>query len=859
MRKFLLLLALPFCAMTSYAQSSSQISAAKSMAKAYGYSDAEIDAAINRNAGKETGQAAQNVATQAAPAAPAVYELEAQPADTARLKKTAPNMPSRQTDIFGHDYFRSRGLSLIPSYNAPVPESYVLGPGDELVIDVWGAATQHVVTTIDNDGSISLYDLGPVYLSGMNVKAAENYLRGQLGRIYSGLDDQNGDTFMRLSVGKIKGVVVSVTGEVAVPGLYTIPSLSSIASVIYMAGGVTPDATVRNITLYRGGRAVSGFDLYGLIFKGTFDQNIRLQDGDIISVEPYKLTVAATGAITRPMRYELKDGESISDLIKYAAGFRTDSRRDEVNVVRRNILSGESFDVNESEYRSFPLKDGDTVNFRSNPEVLSNRVTVSGPVNHPGAYAISGGLNDLQSLINAAGGLRDGAYTGRGQIYRLDENRLPVFITFNLGDVLSGKEKVELRREDRVTIFDRQEFLEKDSIAVSGHVANPGLFRFYDGMTAADALLLAKGVRNDAYTDRGQISRLNHDGVRQIIPFNVADALSGSGNIKLMRSDTIRVYSVRELVEDADITVNGEVRKPGTNTYHEGLTLRDVIMMAGGFTNGADLSNLEVSSRGGKERGTVAIYDIEAKPELLGMMLKPYDIVSVRRLTYFKAQTAVTVSGEVKSPGTYVVDKGETRLSDIIAKVGGFTDEAYIKGAKLTRRLTEEEIERQKLAVMIANKNLDKKDTIDLGTLSSEFYIGINLDKAIAEPGSKYDVVLRAGDIITVPEKNSTVKISGAVFYPNTTTYDPSYGWKDYVSQAGGFTKHAMRGRTYAIHMNGEVSTVAKGMRIEPGTEIVVPERDESERQPVSPAEIAAIATSATSIASLVATLVTLL
>lgn len=860
MRKLILFTALIGASLASYAQSASEISAAKSMARAYGYSDAEISAVLNHNIG---GTAAQTVAAPTVTVTPTVstpetFNLDDQATDVTIIEPAAPASATSTGNIFGHSYFTSKGLSIIPSYNAPVPASYVLGPGDELVIDIWGATTQHVVSTIGNDGSITLFDLGPVYLSGMNVTSAENYLKEELGRIYSGLEGDKGDTFMRLSVGKIKGVVVSVTGEVAVPGTYTIPSLASVASAIYLAGGVTENATVRNIVLYRSGKEVSRFDLYDLVFKGKFDQNFRLQENDIISVEPYTLVVTASGTITRPMRYELKAGESIADLIEYAAGFRTTSRRDEVNVLRRNSLSGESFDVKDSQFKSFILKDGDVVNFRSNPDVLSNSVTISGPVNYPGTYAISDSLHDVAALVNAAGNLREGAYTHRGQINRLDENRLPVFITFDLEKVLNGEEKVELYREDRVTLFSLLEFIEDYTISVSGHVTNPGTFRFYEGMTVADAILLARGVRDDAFTERGQITRMDHQGVPQIISFDVADVLDGRDNPALVRDDNIRIYSIRELKEDANLTITGEVQRPGTATYREGITLRDVVMLSGGFTNGADLSNLEISSRGGRERGTVATYNLEEHPELMNMGLKPYDIIAVRRLTYFKPQTAVAVEGEVMSPGTYVVDKAETRLSDIISKVGGFTDEAYIHGARLTRHLTPEESEQLRTAVLIANQSLTGRDTINLNNIQESFNIGIKLDKAIENPGSKYDIILRAGDVISVPVRNTTVKVTGAVFYPNTVAYDQSYGWKDYVAQAGGFVKGARKGKAYAVHMNGEVSTVAKGMKIEPGSEIYVPERSQKERQPMSPVEISAIATSTASLASLVASIIRL-
>lgn len=832
------------------AQSAAEISAAKSMARQYGYSDTEINAVLNHNIGGTTSAAAVTSGTTTAPAAAVTAEVT----DVTVIEAAAPEeQPTTGSNIYGHDYFTSKGLSVIPSYNAPVPASYVLGPGDEIVIDVWGSTNSHVVATIGNDGSISAFDLGPVYLSGMTVDKAESYLKNQLSRIYSGLSTSNGETNLRLSVGKIKGVVVNITGEVAVPGAYTIPSLSSITSAIFMAGGVTDNASVRNIALYRAGRKVSSFDLYAFIFKGKLDQNTRLQDGDIINVEPYSNVVSISGAITRPMRYEMKADETIEDLIVYAGGFKTDARKDEVNVTRvnGNGSTGESNDVKKGAFASFKLKDADEVSVRSTPKVLANRVTLGGNVVYPGSYAISGKISNVKELISAAGGLREGAYMERGQIERLDDNLLTTYLSFDLKKVMDGTEIIPLVREDKVTIFSQTDFTEDLNVTVTGYVTEPGTFTFHEGMTTADAIVLAHGIRMDAYKGRGQINRTDEDGSQIILSFNVQAAIDGTEAIPLKRGDEVRIFSRRELLQDATVTISGEVTAPQTFTYRDGMTLMDLVMMAGGFTNGADLTNLEIATRGGRERGEVMALDVETDASALEYPLKPYDAVSVRRLTFFKPQTTVTVDGEVITPGTYVVDKAEVRLSDVLARVGGFTEEAYIHGARLTRMLTEEEQVRQETAVMIANQNRGINDTIDVASLQDHYSVGIELDKALDKPGSKYDIVLRAGDIISVPAYNSTVKISGGVFYPNVVQYDQRAGWRAYVAQAGGFTKLARKRKTYAIHLNGKVSTVRHGMSVEPGSEIVVPERQDKDRS-VSPAEIAALASSATSLIYLI-------
>lgn len=607
-------------------------------------------------------------------------------------------------------------------------------------------------------------------------------------------------------------------------------------------------------------------------------------------------------------------------------------------------MGNQSIDVPESDFASFRLHDGDRVSVRTYSALDQNSVSIAGPVKYPGAYAIDGNIKDVASLINAAGGLMDGAYTEKGQIRRLDKDRIPIYITFNLEDVLSGKAEVALEREDAVTLYRKSEFIEQKNVTIEGHVIRPGSYKFTEGMTLSDLLLEARGVREDTYGDRGLLHRISEDGTRVLLTFNVDkvlsgeesivleredavrifsirelredatvsigghvkspgtfpyyegmtladlileargiredtysdnaqlrrttadgtpvlltfnvnDVISGKNNITLEREDAVRIFSIKELREETTVTIGGHVQSPGTFPYYEGMTLEDLILTGGNFANGSDLRNIQISHRGGRERGSVEIVDVENNPDILSRQLLPYDVVSVRRLTYFHSQIIVTVNGEVISPGPYAFDEAEVRLSDVMSKVGGFTDAAYLHGANLTRVLTPEEVERQKVAVMIANQSLDDENKIDLGKLSDRFHIGIDLEKAMAKPGSISDITLRDGDIIEIPILNNTVKISGGVFYPNTVTFDKKLSWRDYVRQAGGFTKHARKCKTYAVYMNGKV---AVGRRIvpEPGMQLIVPERKESERHEMSPVEIAAIATSSTSLASMVLSLI---
>lgn len=833
------------------AQSASEIAAAKSMARAYGYSENEINAVLNHNISGGTSASANAPAADAPAATAAVVAPVTEVTVIEAAEKPVTDTPA---DIYGHSYFTSSGLSIIPSYNAPVPAAYVLGPGDELLVDIWGATVSHVTATIGNDGGISISDLGPVYLSGMTLSQAEGFLKEQLGRIYSGLSGNNPDTFMKLSIGKIKGVSVNVSGEVATPGLYSIPSLATIPSVIYMAGGVKESGSVRNIALFRHGRKVADFDLYDFLFKGKFNENLRIQDGDVITVASYNNIVTVEGAVMRPMRYEMKEGENVKDLIAYANGFSQAAQRTSVNVHRRGIQGNTSIDVPESDFSTFKLKDGDRLSVRTYKALDKNSVSIFGPVKYPGAYALGEGIVDLESLVKAAGGLIEGAYTGKGQISRKDANRQPEFFTFDLDRVLDGSRKILLQREDIVTLYSHEDMTPDRYVSIDGAVVAPGVYSYSTGLRLRELIRDAGGLADDAYIANGQITREGSDGHPVIVPFNVEEVTNGSVSVSLLPGDAVRIYSIKELRKDAIITINGEVNAPGEYVYRDGMTLEELVGLAHGCTLGVDLTNVEISTRGGRERGSVRTIDLETDASLWKAELSPFDMVSFRRQTYFRPQTAVTVNGEVLAPGTYVIAKTQVRLSDVIERIGGFTDDAYPHGAKLTRVLTDEERERQRRAVEIAASKLDGNVKVNSIILGDRYDIGIDLELAIKSPGSVADVILRAGDIIEIPQMNNTVKISGGVNYPNTVAYDDKQPWSYYISQSGGYTKRARKGQVYAVYMNGQVARRGK-ITLEPGMEIVVPERDASQDRQLSPAEIASLASSTTSIASLVVAL----
>ena len=762
--KILLSAAIAFASFYSVsAQSASEIAAARSMARSYGYSDSEIDAMMNQKGGSQSGK------TQTQKTVAGVTNVTVE-ANEGEVIAPAPERIKSDKDIYGHDFFSSNGLSVIPSLNAPVPESYVLGPGDEVVIDIWGSTTSTIMATIGSDGSIPVEDLGPVYIAGQTVSSAEKTLKAKLSRIYSDLSGSDPGSNLRLTTGRIKGVTVNVLGEVNVPGLYTLPSLSSISSAIYMAGGVTETGSVRVIKLYRGGKQVSTFDLYEFIFEGKYDENLRLQDNDIISVEAAGKVVKIEGAVNRAMSYELKENETVKDALDYALGFKYNAVTDKIHLERISTGLGMAYDLAESQFGSFKVENGDKISVKENRVLFENRVQISGAVMYPGAYALGDGITTVGSLIEAAGGLLEDAFKDRGQINRLDEDRRRVFVAFNVADVLNG------------------------------------------------------------------------------------------ADISLVREDSIHIFSIDSISLPGNVSINGFVNRPGDFRFDAGMTLGDLIMLAGGFADGVDSSKIEVASIGYREKGEVHTYNLIENPDALGTQLKKYDVVSVRRHTYFRNPSIIHLNGEVVTPGSYVIDKVEVRLSDVIERAGGFTDEAYVKGAKLTRVLTAEEQANQRMAYEMAMKNLGNGDSIDFTFLQDWYNVGIDLEKALENPGSAADLVLREGDIISVPQMNNVVRISGGVYVPTATSFDEKFQWKDYIKAAGGFTRDARKRKTYAIYMNGKIAARgSRNFKMEPGMELVVPEKKKDDGRHMTATEVAAIASSTSSVAAMILAIMNLI
>lgn len=785
-KTFSSLLGLILSASLAFGQTASEIEMAKSMARSYGYSDAEINAMMNGRGSSSQGSGAdvgQNQDRGRGTGQSTQIRPNAGAEDMNDINGGLNQIPDsrRQRDkefpdeIFGHNLFKSPELNFVPSYNIPTPANYKFAPGDEILIDIWGAVYMNYRFEISPDGSVVVPNLGPIYLAGSSVSEAEETVRQHLATIYSGMGGDEPNTFMKLSLGKIRSFSINVVGDVEYPGTYTMPSLSTVFAALYMAGGPTDLGSLRNVKVYRAGKQVVTMDIYDFIFKGDFSKNIRLEDNDLIKVDAYGTRVNIRGAVKRPMNYDLLSGETVADLLKYTSGFAGDANQSKVQVIRSFGDRRSTFDVPESQFRSFTFEDGDSVRVVRNISKNRNMVSIEGSVWYPGTYAISDNNSSLKGLIEMAGGLREESYLERAVVVRVDEKLDSIQMHFDVNEVMKGNQDIPLVNQDQVRIF-----------------ANP------------------------------------------------------------------------ELLPRTSVKTDGELNEPGEFSYHPGITIGDVVLLSGGYTIAADPSRVDVARRNyfsdnGRKSDTVSVvysFDLEARPEAEDFELMPYDIVIVRKDPNHAPQTSIRVEGEVLYPGTYVIEKNVVRVSDVISRAGGINKDAYMGGCVLERHLSKEEIFRAKQAMKMAQETLKDTSTFKNIDLNEAYTIGIDMNEIISNPGSYGDVILKDGDIIKIPQMNNTVRISGGVLNQNVISYRPEYSISDYIQQAGGYTKKAIRSQVYVTYMNGNVATKKSrgGMKAQPGCEIIVPVKEE--KKGISTAEIMSITTSTVSVATMVVSLI---
>lgn len=721
------------------------------------------------------------------------------------------SLESDELAIFGLDIFRTSNLTFEPSLNVATPENYVLGPGDEIIVDVYGASEITYQQFVTPDGSILVSGIGPIGIAGVTLSQARTRIFNRLSSIYSGLKGSNPSTFLQVSVGQVRSIKVNVVGNVLQPGTYTISSFASAFNALYFAGGPTESGSMRGIEVIRQGKKIAVLDVYKYLFEGDNSQNPQLQDQDILVVKPYLNRVKFAGNVKQPAVYEMKSQESFKDLLKISGGFSEGAFKKSVTIDRVGSQQKEVSTIFEDSYGNEMLQNGDSIYISKVLQKYTNRVKIEGAVQRPGYYELSDDLT-LSGLIELASGLREDAHLGRGNIIRLKDNLTLTNLSFDLGEVQNGAQDLVLSPEDLIRVPSIFDLEENKTLTIQGQVKNPGEFPFINGMTVEDLVNLSGGLRSNASTATVEVARKLLD------------------NSDLSKSSEIFTFSIAE--------------------------------------------------------------DLGLSEDASSFVLKPFDLVLVKTSPFKQTQKVIKIEGEVLYPGFYALETNEDKISDVLKRAGGLTQYGYANGASLIRRSEyyRTEYEKEELEALLktrrtelerryaqdnSGEQISKVELIDRDLeeyereltenikiressdqLEARFYraqqlrklqqrdsiaganelvelesIGIELNQIIQNPNTPYDLILRDGDLISIPRQLETVKVQGEVLYPNTVRFESAAGFKQYISAAGGVSENAKPGKAYIVYANGVAKRTKKVLWFKnyppvlPGADIIVPKK----------------------------------
>lgn len=682
--------------------------------------------------------------------------------DTAAIvKQYYDNKKTKAHKVFGRDIFNNKELSFEPNMNIATPQNYRLGPGDAVIIDIYGASQKSEQCTVSPDGDVTIEGYGPVAVSGLTVAQANARLRSTLGSRYS-------SSRIKLTVGQTRTIMVNVMGEVKLPGTYTLSAFATVFHALYMAGGTNDIGTLRNIKVYRNNRLVTVVDIYDYILNGKLTGNVRLADNDVIVVGPYDCLVNISGKVKRPMFYEMKKNESVASLLKYSGSFTGDAYNKAVRVNRKTGKEYAVFNVGEFDFANFHIADGDSVMVDSIIPRYANTVEVKGAVFRPGMYNLGEQVNSVRSLIEHAEGTTEMAFTNRAVLHRMKEDRTLKVISVDLVGIMNGTTPdIPLQENDVLFVPTKTESIEQRTITIRGEVQFPGVYKYADNETIEDFVLQAGGLTDKASTVNVSVSRRVTDPkalapdsvIAKLYTLSLKDGfvVDGEPGFTLMPFDEVYIRKSPAYMEQKNVSVEGEVMFAGTYTLSANNTrLSDLYRKSGG-TNGL-----------GYIRGARLM----------------------RRATEAEKQ-------RMRTALQMEMEQQQKNILQLAASSNGANLQQAAEGAK--------------------NANLSKFNVPD------EYPVGIDLELAIKNPGSDADMVLREGDRLIVPQYNGTVKVNGAVMYANTVAFEKGKRASYYIDQAGGYAGDAVKSRAYIIYMNGKVAKLSHGAKVQPGCEIVIP------------------------------------
>lgn len=711
-----------------------------------------------------------------------------------------------ESDIYGYEVFRGNTfLSFQSNLNIPTPTDYVLGPGDKLFIDIYGQSENYYQAEISPDGDLILENFGPINVSGMTVEKANIRLINKLKKVYTGLSSKK--TFVNISVGIPRAIRVNIVGEVNLPGTYNFSAFNTVYNAIYVAGGITENATLREVKLFRDNRLVDTIDIYKFLNEGNQSSNVRLENNDLIVVGPYTNRVSISGGVKIPGKFEIKNGETIADLINYSGGFSEDSYSKSIRITRIFDEKYKIVDVNSDQYEFFQLKSGDKIEIDKIIEKYDNRLIVKGSVYKPGVFALSEGMT-VSNLIEKAEGIKPDTYLERGFITRTNEDFSTTNISFNLSNQINSIDNpILLKKDDVLNILSINELRDDNYIEISGEINKPGVYPFSSNLTLNDLILLAGGVRKNATLAGIEISRINKfDDSESAQIFNLSlNDLESELNFNLEPFDNIIIRKNPDIDIKRFARVEGEVKYPGEYAISSKKErISDLINRSGGPNEYAYY------------KGATLIRKTEFAEEYSLIENEINDLKSLK-------EKILTNNNLTESEKLLVsrIDKDLEKLN-----LENSTNQDFSSFVK-----------KERISEIVKRNALDG----DIPLAKSES-IGIDLDQILKNPGLKSDLLIEDGDIIVIPKKLETVRLRGELLYPTTVRHSPSRGLKYYINSAGGFDLKAKRSSTYVVYANGDVARTKKFLffnlypKAEPGCEVIIPRK--SEKNPLAVSQI---------------------
>lgn len=807
---------------------------------------------------------------------------EEEPLSLFERYRTAGLYQSISTELkpFGYDFFsRVTTASSIPRRDIPVSSDYIIGPGDEIKILIWGRVNDEYELVVDRDGNISIPQIGPLQVAGMSFDEMKNYLADQTDQIIGAK--------INITLGALKSIHVFVLGEVKKPGSYSLDSFSTITTAILSAGGPTDIGSLRSIQLKRKNKTFLTMDFYDFLLKGDKSQDQVLQAGDVIFVPVTGPLAGIAGNVKRPAIYELKDKYDLMNLFDMAGGVIPSAFTQQIQVERIQKNEKEIVididDRNLTKSKDFLLQDGDLVKVFSIVDLDANAVFLSGNVKRPGKYEYKHGMR-VKDLIKDPADLLEETYFEYALIRRVKLPRLETeLIPFHPGKLLFNNEEAQnipLEPRDAIYVFSKWMFYDVPQVTVEGEVRFTGSFDLLKNYRLKDAILEAGGLTKDASLGRGEILRTNEQGDVSQVYFNVGRAMAEDPgeNIVLQDRDTIIIHSLWEGKNRQTVSIEGDVNTPGLYPLAQYMRVSDLIFSAGSILESAYLDEAEISSLIIDNGKSVRIdyrkinlgRALDNDPEN-DVFLKPYDRVFVKRIPDWREERFVELSGEINFPGRYIIKTGE-RLSSVLQRAGGYGDNAYLRGAVFTRKAVKElqqinmkkmvlRLERNLLAegsmqvsVALSKEEIEAKKVEQeqkqkfiesLKKLEATGRMSIRLAHLRLFKGSQYDIELENGDSLFIPLKNNVVNVMGSVMSPSSFIYTDNLDYENYIEMAGGYTKFADEERTYVLKVDGTARKLPNGTfhwnnskdrwemtafdetikDIEPGDTIVVPEK----------------------------------